>query len=129
MANILQKILFSPLQCRVLDIIKDNPDSVEYHKIPEIDRFRYIIGTRHYVSIDTDNIFLSAELIKYNAAEKRDPFCSYTLTCKRNHKCDNNTCALKESPYFCCGSGFETRVYTKMLNNYIAKHGCPQNSL
>lgn len=125
MASLFQRILFTPIQCKVLDFIKDNPDSVKYYKSCETDRSDRIIGMRHHVGIDTTTMSLNAELIKYKNPN-RDPYASYTFTCKEN-TCKNKTCALRGEPFFECsyGNGFATQVYTRMLNNYVAKNGCP----
>lgn len=125
MANIIQKIFYSPIQCKVLDFIKENKDKIEYNKCDKFDEWDVSIGIMHKVRISANNKILQATLTKYKTNYPfRDSDVSYSFVCNVPHttaKCQD--CALKKPivEY----SGFASTVYTKMLNHYVAKHGCP----
>ena len=124
MANLFQKILLSKTQCKALDFIKENKDSVEYSKSEKFDEFGMLIGTKHTVRISTDKMLLQATLTKYKTVYPfRDSDVLYIFQCNQLFQSKCNRCALKTP--VCEYSSFASTVYTKMLNHYVAKHGCP----
>ena len=125
MANVFQRIFYSPIECKVLDFIKENKNKVEYYKEPKIDEFNVNVGITHNVSICADGMVLNAKLTKYRQNFPfRDSDISYTFHCtqpKEQNKC--NDCTFSKPVNGFCG--FASTVYAKMLNHYIAIHGCP----
>jgi hypothetical protein len=124
MANILEKIFYTKTQRRILDFIKKNKDSVHYVRIPKMDSFDTQIGTIHRVSIETTDTKIKAELVKYKTLyPRRDNDFSYTFRCDKpkTEKCKD--CDAKEVIFE--HNNFASMVYTKMLNAYIVKNGCP----
>lgn len=122
MANILEKIFYTKTQCRILDFIKANKDSVHYVQTPKMDKSDVQIGTVHSVFIKTNDTMVQAELTKYQTLYPwRDMDISYTFNCNKpkTEKCKN--CGAKH--YISEYNGFASTVYTKMLNAYMAKHG------
>jgi hypothetical protein len=127
MANILEKIFYTKTQCRILDFIKNNRDSVNYVQVPKMDKMDMQIGIVHRVSIKTDDTMVLAELTKYKTFYPfRDMDISYTFHCDKpkTEKCKNCDARETISEY----NGFASTVYTKMLNAYMIKHGCPVKS-
>ena len=124
MANIIQRLFYKPVQCKALDFIKENKDNIEYYKCDKLDEFDKTIGTMHNVQISAGNKVLIATLTKYKSLYPfRDNDVSYTFKCMQpiGPKC--NDCLLNKPVYEF--GGFASTVYIKMLNHYIAKHGCP----
>ena len=93
MANIFQKIFYTPTECKVLDFIKEHKDSVEYFKGTKFDEFNVDVGVTHNVSIHANGMSLSACLTKYKSNFPfRDSDVSYTFQCdkpKVKTKCKN----------------------------------------
>lgn len=123
MANIFQRWFFTPMQCKILDFIKENKDSVAYHKHSLTDTFHYHIGTVHTVSINADDMLLHATLTKYSKESTPDEVY-YSFQCTKPVKEECRHCSLRTSNI----SGrdeFASKVYVKMLDHYVAQHGCP----
>ena len=127
MATIFQKIFLPKSQWVILDFIKDNHDSVEYRKTTKQDQFHDDIGTTHRVSIRANDKVLVAELTTYKYSYPfRESDVSYTFSCKK--PCEKQDCILQNVGIHKQNDNFAFKVYTKMLNNYIAniaKNGCP----
>ena len=123
MANFIQRWLFTPRQCAILDFIKNHKNSVEYQKHPKEDIFHYHIGTVHRVSINADDMLLTATLTRYSKESTPDElYYSFECTIPVNEECEH--CSLRTNPVN--GSDeFASKVYVKMLNHYVAQHGCP----
>ena len=128
MANIFQRIFHTPVQCMIMDFIQDNKDSVQYTKENASTAYGLHIGKTHTVKIETDEVVLSASLTKYKpfvlgvpCTKENEASCS--LVCKKPYTTKNNRVffgtILHES------DAFSGKVYKKMLDNYIAKNGCP----
>ena len=122
MANIFQQIRYTPMECHILDFIKENKKSIEYDKQAELSENGYPVGTKHIVRIWNDTRRLEACLTKY---KHRDNTVRYFFTCTDADK--NRTfcklCNLYDINYK--SGDFATKVYNKMLKHYIKQHGCP----
>ncbi len=128
MANIFQRWFFTPTQCRILDFIKEHKNSITYGKQPitmREDEFHYSIhiGTRHSVSIQADDMVLNATLSKFSD-ESRPNEIHYSFQCAKPVKDECQHCSLRTTPISGCGN-FADKVYEKMLDHYVAQHGCP----
>lgn len=124
MANIFQKIFLPKTQWIVLDFIKAHPDSVQYEKSEKRDRFNDVIGTTHRVTINAEDKTLSAELTKFKYSYPlRDSQVEYSFVCTK--PCNKDNCSWHGNGVRSQNDSFATRVYTNMLNNYVAKNGCP----
>lgn len=123
MANIFQRIIYTPFQCGILDLIKKNADSVTYHKTIIKDDFGIQIGCEHYVKIATPCKELTAKLVKKNGKVESESYC---FVCEKRD-CNKPCWFQNGRPFAESNNAFVSKVYTTMLNHYVARHGLPDN--
>ena len=123
MATIFQRIIYKPYQCKILDFIRDNANSVTYSSTRISNTLGQKIGRQHTVKITTPDRELSATLIKQNNKVKS---VSYCIVCEK--PCSNEMCILQSGrPFAEFDNKFVSKVYDKMLNHYVAKNGLPHH--
>lgn len=122
MANIFQRIIYKPHQCKILDFIKDHSDNVIYSRKKILDGFGVTSGYQHTVRIITDGYELNATFLKL----KHEPHSlHYSFVCEKN--CDNELCVFQtRRPFTEHNTKFASRIYDKMLNYYVAQNGLPR---
>ncbi len=92
MASFIHKIWLTPVQCKVLDFIKENADAVEYKKgktvaiLPGYNEY-----TVNHVFIHADNKALHATLIAPEN-KSQDFKSTYSFSCKK--PCTKKKCPL-----------------------------------
>lgn len=124
MANIFQKLHYTPQQCTILDFIKNNKKSIEYTVQPELEG-GYQIGTMYIVRIWNNTRRLEASITTY---PNRDSRTCYFYTCADNTtKQESRTacryCGLYDIDYKY--GEFASKIYSKMLRHYTRQHGRP----
>ena len=129
MTNIFQKWFLPKEHWMILDIIDKNAADIKYCAINN-DAYKW-----YTLSLTTKEFLLTASLRKDLHDEKPFSHASYTLHCLNAHQCKYIDCTMHNKKHEIEREAFsyETsqcakftfRVYNKMLNHYVKRHGCP----
>ena len=125
MANIFQQLRYTPMECHILDFIKENKKSIEYAIEPELEKSGYQIGTMYIMRIWNNERRLEASITTY---PNRDSRTCYFYTCADNSAKEDNRAACRYCKLFDIDykyGEFASKVYNKMLKHYIRQHGRP----